>query len=270
MHDSQTSDLPVATPSIAKKAVDTLSFVLSEELTTALLFDVPQAYRTQIGDALLTALVDALSHSAEKTSFAIDFETHGRAAIADDIDLLRTIGRFATTFPLLLHVADNTNPGKLLQSVKEQLRKVPGGGLGYGLLRESNGDHAPDPLLQSMRQPQVSLRHRGQLDQMLPTGSRFKLLPDTSEAEIQLRHPVELTTSIRNNQLHMQWAYRTNHVQHATVEQLAQRFISALEAIIAHCQSPISGGYTPSDFPESGLGQDELNALLAEIGALGE
>jgi non-ribosomal peptide synthase protein (TIGR01720 family) len=68
----------------------------------------------------------------------------------------------------------------------------------------------------------------------------------------------------------MQWAYRTNHYQYATVEQLAQRFISSLEAIIVHCQSPISGGYTPSDFPESGLGQDELNALLAEIGALGE
>jgi hypothetical protein len=46
---------------------------------------------------------------------------------------------------------------------------------------------------------------------------------------------------------------------------LAQGFIEALHALIMHCQSPTAGGYTPADFPDIELSQEELDQVLAEI-----
>ena len=40
--------------------------------------------------------------------------------------------------------------------------------------------------------------------------------------------------------------------------------IEALTELIAHCQSPEAGGYTPSDFPLAGLLQHQLDRLLQE------
>jgi non-ribosomal peptide synthase protein (TIGR01720 family) len=49
------------------------------------------------------------------------------------------------------------------------------------------------------------------------------------------------------------------------VERLAAGFLEALRALIAHCQSPTAGGYTPSDFPDVELSQEQLDQILAEI-----
>jgi len=48
-------------------------------------------------------------------------------------------------------------------------------------------------------------------------------------------------------------------------EDLAQRFVEALRSIIAHCQSPEAGGFTPSDFPLAQLSQDELDEALGMV-----
>ena len=44
-----------------------------------------------------------------------------------------------------------------------------------------------------------------------------------------------------------------------------QAFLQALQALIAHCQSPEAGGFTPSDFPEAELSQEELEELISEF-----
>ena len=41
--------------------------------------------------------------------------------------------------------------------------------------------------------------------------------------------------------------------------------MEALRGLIAHCQSPDAGGYTPSDFPEATVSQQSLNRLLKGI-----
>src|SRR5439155_21607807 len=51
------------------------------------------------------------------------------------------------------------------------------------------------------------------------------------------------------------------HAQ-ATIEQLAQGSLCALEGLIAHGQPPEAGGYTPSDFPLAQLDQATLDRLL--------
>jgi hypothetical protein len=41
--------------------------------------------------------------------------------------------------------------------------------------------------------------------------------------------------------------------------------MQALKAIINHCQSTDIIGYTPSDFPEADLSQEDLNKLMARV-----
>ena len=43
------------------------------------------------------------------------------------------------------------------------------------------------------------------------------------------------------------------------------RYMAALRALIAHCQAPEAGGFTPSDFPLAQLSQDELDELLGQV-----
>jgi non-ribosomal peptide synthase protein (TIGR01720 family) len=49
------------------------------------------------------------------------------------------------------------------------------------------------------------------------------------------------------------------------VESLAESFVTALQALIAHCQSPEAGGYTPSDFPLAKLDEQKLSKLATLI-----
>ena len=63
----------------------------------------------------------------------------------------------------------------------------------------------------------------------------------------------------------MDWIYSTKIHQRETVEYLALDFIETLQAIVSHCQESTTGGYTPSDFPDAQLEQEELEELLAEL-----
>jgi microcystin synthetase protein McyA len=62
------------------------------------------------------------------------------------------------------------------------------------------------------------------------------------------------------------WTYDTNTYRHETIEALARAFADSLRELISICLLPDVGGYTPSDFPDAGLDQDELEGILAEIG----
>ncbi|NEQ89211.1 MAG: hypothetical protein F6K26_57895, partial [Moorea sp. SIO2I5] len=41
--------------------------------------------------------------------------------------------------------------------------------------------------------------------------------------------------------------------------------VEKLRSLIAHCQSPEVGGYTPSDFSEANVSQQELDMFLSKI-----
>ena len=75
----------------------------------------------------------------------IDLEGHGREEIFPGVDLSRTVGWFTTPiFPVRLDLegidlqeawGGGKALGRALKSIKEQLRAVPDGGIGYGMLR---------------------------------------------------------------------------------------------------------------------------------------
>ena len=160
-------------------------------------------------------------------------------------------------------------PGDPLKSVKEQLRQVPNRGIGYGVLRYLQGNTALAASLRSLPQADISFNYLGQFDQLLPDTSTFRVAKESSGPASSLRGNREYLLNINGGviggQLRMDWTYSASLYQPPTIENLARTYLDKLHALIEHCVAPDAAGYTPSDFPEAGISQDELDALLQEF-----
>jgi len=240
---------------------------LSVEETQALLHEVPQVYHTQINDVLLTALAQTFSHWTGERSHLIHLEGHGREDLFEDVDLSRTVGWLTSLFPLTLNLgehAQSTQLGEQLKTIKEQLRQVPHRGIGYGLLRYLCSETAK--ALTSMPKAELSFNYLGQFDQAVPAAGLFGPAMESSGLPIsphgKREHLLDINGSISGGQLHFIWTYSQHFHRLETIEQLTSSYMQALRELIAHCQQPEVGGYTPSDFPLVSLSQRQLDTLL--------
>jgi len=105
---------------------------------------VPAVYRTEINDTAHSTGADLTQWTKGHPYWWI--WRHGEA-IANDIDLSRTIGWFTTIFPVLLTWRGFPARGGT-EGIKEQLRSVPNRGIGYGVLRYLSGDTSVTEQLQ--------------------------------------------------------------------------------------------------------------------------
>jgi non-ribosomal peptide synthase protein (TIGR01720 family) len=245
-----------------------VAVALSEEQTRALLQEVPPVYHTQINDVLLTALVQSFRRWTGAGSLLLDLEGHGREELFAEVDLSRTVGWFTTVFPVRLELGAEP-PGEALKAVKEQLRRIPNKGIGYGVLCYGHPDPEVCAALQALPSPEISFNYLGQLDQALSESSLFGPARESSgplHSPLGRRpHLLEVNGWVAEGRLHLQWSYSQRVHRRATVEQLAQGFLEALEALIVHCRSPEVGGFTPSDFPGATLSQENLNKFITRI-----
>lgn len=255
-----------------EETTSVVSVSLSVEETQSLLQQVPAAYRTQINDVLLTALIQTFNQWTEESSLLIDLEGHGREEIFEDVDLSRTVGWFTTIFPVYLNLENTNDLGKALKSIKEQIRAIPNQGIGYGLLRYLSQDQEITEQL-SLSKAEVIFNYLGQFDQLLPESSLFSLVQGSSDSTCSLRnkrtHLLEINSGIYQGNLEVIWSYSNKLHRQTTIEVLAQNFIQALRSLIAHCQSHDAGGFTPSDFAEfkqSQWDQTDLDAITAAMG----
>jgi non-ribosomal peptide synthase protein (TIGR01720 family) len=238
---------------------------LDPEETRALLQDVPGVYRTQVNDVLLAALGRVLGRWTGRGRVLVDLEGHGREDLFEGVDLSRTVGWFTTMFPVALEASEDAELGGLLKSVKEQLRAVPGRGLGYGGLRyltQTSG-------LAEQAAAQVSFNYLGQFDwsaggddglfRVMRGGLGGDASPGATRA-----HVLDVVGSVEHQCLEFTWSYSENRHHQSTISALAQDMLAALREIVQHCAEPGVGGATPSDFPLAGLDQPTVDRLVGD------
>nr|WP_272819430.1 non-ribosomal peptide synthetase [Scytonema hofmannii] len=247
----------------------TVSVSLNSSETQALLQDVPKAYKTQINDVLLTALVLVVSRWTDSKSVLFNLEGHGREDIIEGVDLSRTVGWFTTMFPMVLKLSDTENLGQVLKSVKEQLRAIPNKGIGYGLLRYFNQDAEIIDQLATIPKAQISFNYLGQFTQILNTEPLISSASESSGQNQSLQGQrstsLDINAIIADQQLQIHWTYSRNLHEQATIEHIASEFVCELQNLIAHCLEPDNVGYTPTDFPLIKLNQLELDLVLAKV-----
>ena len=263
--------VPVDNPGIENNNfgdVATYSLQLDEKATLQLLQETQHAYNTKTDELLLAGLAKVLTNWAAGNACRIDVEGHGREEIDQNINLLRTMGWFTSLYPVTFHLPDRRENAQIIMAVKEQLRKIPHRGLSYGLLRYIN-DASIDRAKLQEEESQVLFNYLGQFDQMLSTQTTFRLagpITVSNAAENQRRHTLELIVYIQSGKLSMDWVYNNKIHDRTTVEKIAGEYLEALKTIISHCIELTQQTYTPSDFPDVDLDQDELDSILSEFG----
>ncbi|MFE9746688.1 non-ribosomal peptide synthase/polyketide synthase [Saccharothrix saharensis] len=223
----------------------TVSVRLGRAETDALLHAVPDAYRTQVNDVLLTALTSAFAGRA-----LVALEGHGREEILDGVDLSRTVGWFTAEFPVALELPGDGDWGAALKSVKEQLRAVPDKGLSYEALKY--WDRGVTGGL-----PRVCFNYLGQYDDEGPDVDHGREVPDDATRPNLL----DITAAVSAGELVLEWEYSTEAHDEAAVRALADRMADALRGIVAFCARPDAWGRTPSDFPLARLTAEQVDRI---------
>ncbi|MCS7475598.1 non-ribosomal peptide synthase/polyketide synthase [Umezawaea endophytica] len=240
-------------------SIRVVSVRLDREHTDALLHRVPDVYRTQANDVLLSALGRALADWTGRDRVAVTMEGHGREDVLDGVDTSRTVGWFTTQYPVALTVPDG-DWGAVLKSVKEQLRAVPRRGFGFEALRQlgSAADLAGTAL------PPVSFNYHGRWDVASAEDSGLfrKRLDSPGTEEGERAFLLDVVGGVEDGELVLSWLYSEHVHDESTVRAVADATTGALREIVAHCALPDSGGRTPSDFPLARLDQAAVDRLV--------
>ncbi|WP_414575219.1 amino acid adenylation domain-containing protein [Anabaena sp. CCY 9402-a] len=248
--------------------VDTYSTFLSVTDTQNLLQEVPQAYRTQINDVLLTALALTFQTWTGESRLLVELEGHGREDLFPSINLSRTMGWFTSLFPVLLDIYPSADLGISLKAIKEQLRQIPNRGISYGLLRYLASPTIRDTL-KAIPLPQVRFNYLGQSDQIFSENSLFTPASESighSHSPRGKRNTlIEINSIVTGGKLRCDWTYSKQLHHRQTIVTLADNYQKILLSLIQHCLTPQVSGFTPSDFPQMDFTQDELDKLLGEL-----
>jgi len=244
---------------------ETVSVSLSERETTRLLKEVTSVYSARIEDILLTGLILALEPWTG-TSLRIELEGHGRP---EDQDFSRTVGWLTTLYPVLFNIPTTTDIDAAIKSVKETLRAVPNKGLGYGALRYLKSSSEKTEATKA--DTPIRFNYLGQTDQLFAENDWFAPAAEQTGAA---RSPqdnrdvlLEINAVVSRGKLTVHWSYSHQRHKLETVECWANNYLSQISSLIEHCLSADTNrGYTPTDFPQMGLDQGELDDLLANIG----
>ncbi|MGC5038557.1 non-ribosomal peptide synthase/polyketide synthase [Streptomyces sp. DT190] len=258
------TDLPADLPG-GNTAADeeTVTVSLGAEETERLLKEVPDAYRTRVNDVLLCALGRVLARWTGQDRVVVALEGHGREDLFDGVDLSRTVGWFTTMFPVGLDVPRDAGLGTALKTVKENLRAVPRGGVGYGALRHL---HPSRPELPDL--PQVGFNYLGQQD-LSATGDGLLRAPHeglTGGMDRSADRPnlIDVLGRVTDKRLEFTWSYSRSVHRPETVARLAEETAEELRRIVRHCAEPGAGGRTPSDFPLAALDQAAVDRLVGD------
>ncbi|MEU1423136.1 non-ribosomal peptide synthase/polyketide synthase [Kitasatospora sp. NPDC005751] len=260
------ADLPAGRPGPnTHGGAATVTVTLDAETTEALLRQVPEVYRTQVNDVLLSALGRTLARWCGRESVLVGVEGHGREDLFDDLDLSRTVGWFTAEFPLALSVDPDAGWHETLRSVKEQLRAVPLRGLSHGALRHLLPGGAPA----GTPAPRIGFNYHGRWDAESAGADglyRASLPPAGRDTDPDEARPylLDVTGVVQHGRLELGWTYPAAVYDEAEVRALAEEMRTALREIAAHCARPGAGGRTPSDFPLAGLTQDQLDRLVGD------
>ncbi|MDN3546956.1 amino acid adenylation domain-containing protein [Mucilaginibacter aquaedulcis] len=247
----------------------TYSNHVDEETTRALLSTVHATYNTNINDLLLAALVMALSKYTNSHKLLIAMEGHGREEVFGNVDVSRTVGWFTSIYPVLLELNDTDGASSIIIAVKEQLRSIPNNGVGYGLLKYGNQGDDVSKNLSAQPQPQVIFNYLGQSATALPLNSGWKISTHATgndqDAEARRKYLIEINALIIDDRLVIDWTYCTQIHHKHTIKKIADDYAAALKELTAHCLNNEEGVHTPSDFPEAGLEQEQLDHLFSQF-----
>src|SRR5215213_968322 len=245
----------------------TVSVELGEAETRALQREVGEAYRAQLEEVLLCAVLEGCRRWSGERVQVIEMEGHGREEISREVDVTRTVGWFTTKYPLVVELSESGAVVESLKRVKETLRGVPQRGIGYGLLRYLSEDAALREELQRDEVWQISFNYLGQFDGVRAELQRFEVLRQSGiqdRAGENARHrELNVRAYVLDGRLRVDWITSRQRYKQETIESVGDEFLQVLNELIESRSTVHS--LSPSDFPLLKLDQENLERGLEEL-----
>jgi non-ribosomal peptide synthase protein (TIGR01720 family) len=241
------------------------SFQLEVEETALLLGECNQAYRTQVNELLLSALLRAYQQWSGGRTLCVQIEGHGREALFGHLDTNETVGWYTTVYPLLLGESPDADIGTLIRSVKEQYRGLPNRGIGYGVLVELCGDEALRAAGERLSASAIEFNYLGQFDATLNRTTAFRVATESagawsSEAN-QGQAPVSINGIVSDQRLTMTCT-ATRGIDPASLMACLRE---ALSACVAECMGVSAAAEVKREYQVANKYRAELKDKGIEV-----
>ena len=248
------------TESLLVEEKDIISNVISfsKEHTNTLVENANKAYKTKTEELIITALLNSIGTWNEQQEIILGLERHGRETAHTNLDLSETVGWFTTYFPLKFNINYNAEIGTKIIAVKETMRSIPNGGIGFGILRYEKNAFG------SIGNPEIVFNFLGTQNTLnKPNEINVSALSKNLRSPLSERdYKFEINAMIKDEILICNWNYSSKMYHSQTIQNLANHFKQSLIDTILHCSSTKNEVYTPSDFDNVDISQDDLDNLL--------
>ncbi|WDZ59769.1 non-ribosomal peptide synthetase [Paenibacillus polymyxa] len=241
---------------------------LSREETENLLKHAHHAYNTETNDILLTALGLAYREWSGHAEIAVQVESHSRTKLIKDIDVSRTVGRFTSVYPFVVNVSKPEDLAHQIKLVKDNLRRVPNKGFGYGILRYLTDREQQDrAALFSAKPPEISFSFDGEARE----GTTWRTSPLSTFAGTEINPLTEKASSfdihgaVTDERLRIVFEYNAREYEASTVERLTASFKTHLIELIRHCCAKDTAEQSPTDFTYGQLSLDQFENIANRL-----
>jgi hypothetical protein len=219
--------------------------MLSDDILDLLTLVVSDRYLIRHDELLAIALAKALCQVFGDADYM--FQLDSSVDESSRADWLETVSR--RSFPLRISAPD-ADLDNLLKACKEQIRSVPVRGANAAVL-SNYLDTEARALWAQLTTPYLCLR----VDQDNETLSDDLPSPFLCVLEVR-RAPHASGVSLR---------WRAADLSEAAAERLLDTFVAAVSELAMHVTSSGVSSLAPSDFPESDLDQQALDALIDNL-----
>lgn len=270
--DDQAGYFPVDYKAETSDDLKVISIQLDQELTHLLQTQTHRAFGTDVNDVLLSSLAMAVQQVFNITRTNVLLEGHGREVPGDEVDLARTIGWFTSVFPFVLDVSEGADMLSCLVQVKDQLRKIPNKGIGYGVEKYLGGGFDADFT------PHIAFNYLG--DFGFETADEVSIFTPVdeyhgrAEATGNRAHTafLDVTAMVLAGVLKISVGHR-GHYSEATMLRLAEVWKQHLRSLILQLSGIKETRLTASDLTFKGLTADEFarinqSGLVTDVYAL--
>ena len=207
-----------------------MDYYLSKAETGELLRNTQGGIET--GAVLLTALGLTIKQWTGQNTVLVNYVGNERVTVIEELDITNTVGCFDALHPVALDMSNSDNTGDELRRIRENLRQIPSGGAGFGILRYETDEVTKKKL---SVQPELFLRYGGQLGDEFPK-QLFRPVLSMSRILIGMETGNECTIAVGsiiiNGSLSLSFRFDSREYKRITMLQFIHQYTSNLKKLL--------------------------------------